>query len=324
MNTHADLAAFVCRLSIKSDTTITNQLGEAIQWFFYNQLEKIDKKLTTITHDGFGMKAYAVSELMHWGTTTPIRGHVNHGDNVWFRIVGLNEKIAAALAVILQTQLHETLMINKIPLILNEVVVDHANHAWAGQTNYDELVTYFEARKPPTDFTFRFLTPTTFTRKGLDIPFPTPRLLFGNLERRWRACAPEQFKIGQVFNSFLDYFVVFDDYTLKTATSYLQNSIRLGFTGETTYKIRPWSSQLKKEAKNFEKKVQQGQFNRASSYIESYGLYQYIQSENGHAALSQWMGILYAFSFYAGIGNDTTQGLGLVEINTKSLPLSLT
>ncbi|HEU0115085.1 MAG TPA: CRISPR-associated endoribonuclease Cas6, partial [Thermomicrobiales bacterium] len=52
---------------------------------------------------------------------------------------------------------------------------------------YEEL---WAAARPANELTLRFLSPTAFRHKGLDILQPEPRLAFGRLLRRWETFAP--------------------------------------------------------------------------------------------------------------------------------------
>lgn len=297
MSLEADIAAWVCTVTPTTTVRITNQQGEALQQLCLAAIDSVDSALADALHDksGHQLRAYATSDLHHLNTNTSLRGTVQSGERAWFRLVGLQRPIVEALAAYFQHGPTEV-TINHQQWSVEAVTADHAEHPWAGHTTYQALMSSFHDAEPPTHLKLNFITPASFTSKGIDVPLPIPTLIFGSLERQWRELTG--FNLPRELNPYLEYFVAVEDARIETQSVYIQNAPHLGFTGYLHLELLKSNERLKKDAQR---------------YPEAEALATFLKGDaRRRHDLARAMGLLAGFGFYSGVGRKTSQGMGML------------
>jgi len=93
------------------------------------------------------------------------------------------------------------------------------------ESDYLELLK----ERPGRQFAIVFSSPTCFRRQGVNLLFPSPELVFGNLAERWNAFAPVPLEVEAGENIFVS------RYNLKTSLVRYANYKMTGFTGKIEY-----------------------------------------------------------------------------------------
>ena len=92
-----------------------------------------------------------------------------------------------------------------------------------------------EIEEIPSKVELKFLSPTTFRRNKVDLPFPLPELLFKGLVKRWLAFSNIPIEVD--LRSYYDQIEV-EKYDLKTQKVEFSNSGKLTtFVGEVVYNL---------------------------------------------------------------------------------------
>jgi CRISPR-associated endoribonuclease Cas6 len=105
-------------------------------------------------------------------------------------------------------------------------------------TSYEQLYTNLVAEEPSPirQFTFDFLTPTTFATQGTHLPFPIPALMFRSWLQRWNHFAPIYLG-GDELISYLTQAIRVKRHRLQTRNFQLHRGFMTGFTGEVTLQL---------------------------------------------------------------------------------------
>ncbi|MCI0713677.1 MAG: CRISPR system precrRNA processing endoribonuclease RAMP protein Cas6 [Chloroflexi bacterium] len=295
-----DFAIFRCQLQPVTDLHITNQMGEAIQHLFFHLVQRVSPDVVKRLHDksGYQAKAYAVSDLM--GENRPLlyrpgqRGgtHIQRGQMAWVHFIGLEAAVVEVLhATLLQTPPAD-IEIDGNFWVLGDVEVTQS-------TTLNGLLAQHQQASPPKTITFTFQTPTTFKRKGHDLPFPLPSLVFGTLRRRWEEVTG--IELSRLLTVFAEYFVSIGDYNLQSHVHFIQNTSHQSFIGQVSYDISTSMSQLKKDRHKFP---------------DAESLWEILQNNNARRdELARALSLLAEFAAYAGVGMKTTQGMGRIGVN---------
>jgi CRISPR-associated endoribonuclease Cas6 len=151
---------------------------------------------------------------------------------------------------------------------------------WVGRTSFEALVAAHTLQEPmPARVTLRFASPTVFKSKGAFMPLPLPRLVFEGLVRRWNAFSPVQ--VHPDVNRYAEEEMAISSYRLHTET------VRFG----------AW---------------ERGNVGGGRALPGFVGSCTYVLRRKDR----YWMGLVHllaAFALYAGVGKQTTMGMGQVR-----------
>jgi len=162
------------------------------------------------------------------------------------------------------------------PLSLRAAYWKRSQHDWAGNDTFETFFQgYWETEMSSSRISMYFSSPTTFKSQGVLTPLPLPRLVFASLERRWNLFAPQ--KTPADLMDFITSSIVIDHYTLRTQ--------KVRFKKGDEWTVMP----------GFE-----GRCTFESLIKDQYWL--------------RWVRLLAAFSLYAGVGKNTTMGLGQARL----------
>jgi CRISPR-associated endoribonuclease Cas6 len=151
------------------------------------------------------------------------------GDKFYIRICLLNGSLIEPLLAGIQAVEHQLLVLGKFPFALRNYFAVPGTHRLAGATDYASLA---RSPKVSNDIQLNFLSPTSFKQKQAIQPFPLPELVFGSLQRRWNAFAPEDLQFP-VF----EWQGLVSAYDLKTQALRLEGGAEIGTQGWVRYRF---------------------------------------------------------------------------------------
>jgi CRISPR-associated endoribonuclease Cas6 len=179
------LISFLLNLTPERDATAREHLGRACYAEVLYTMERRDPDLAHAIHDRKGHKPLTCSGLIG-GVQQPNGIRLRQGEACAVRITALNEPTAACLAAVFWQSRPSSLALQGIPFAVTGVTCDEKVDAWTGQTSYEALAApLFSPTPPPQQVTLEFVTPTSFRRKEMNMPFPLPELVFGSLADKW-------------------------------------------------------------------------------------------------------------------------------------------
>ena len=208
------------------------------------------------------------------------------------RITSLDKTLSECLLAIKEKSVN-LIKIGSVIFDIQEVITDKDEHRWGNQSNYQELTKIWSDADIalPRKLSFRFFSPTGFRDGTQNVIFPLPHLVFYSLAEKWLKYAPQPFteeiltfqnemKTWQEKSKvatdktkvweILDKLINVANYDLRTRMLNFREYKRIGFTGTVEFEILP-------------------------------------------SVPDKWLRILNLladFSFYAGIGSQTTMGMG--------------
>jgi CRISPR-associated endoribonuclease Cas6 len=319
-----DLTAVVLKLRAIQSIEIREHMGRASQEFALRMVGRCDPALAAALHPdqgGHDLKPFTTSGLLWEGTTTPVYGQVRHNEQVWLRLTALTRQVSVCLDHLVNNpptkkeyeepykqsliQLDDTAWRN-IPDHVRVCMYDHrlwqleavysesAQHAWAGRLNYAELAKQVEHPQRNHQLMLRFVSPTTFHSKGLDVPLPIPTLIFRSLIERWNAFAP--LALAPHLLTFVEQYVAVTKYQTKTVMlTGKPGSGHIGFVGDVMFTIKTDNPGLRKHDADL------------ASVLKK-----------DHEHFSNLISVLARSAFFSGVGRQTTTGMGMCTAPTQA------
>ena len=211
--------------------------GRALNALFLDWVRETDPHKSAELHDGSGLRPYTVSDLV--GITRFERGFklVRGGDSTWMRVTSLEDE---SLSALLKTSVLPGLAAGRVFSIgmsgfcVTGVSISAAEHPWAGEISYKELVEthLFDPQLPEPTVEMEFASPTTFRSHGKNLPLPLPELLLESWLGRWNAFSPHALPMEA--RAFAQDGLAVSAYTLKTAAAHTGQGTFIGFQGRLT------------------------------------------------------------------------------------------
>lgn len=147
-----------------------------------------DPALATRLHDEEGPKPLTVSNVLGMDAHGP-SASVTPAQTYGLRIT-LLAPATEALAVRWLAEGLGAIELDGLAWEVRALTADAAAHPWAGSVSYEGLAApalHAVAQRPATRWTLEFAAPVTFRQRGLNMPLPTPELVFGSLLEKWNA-----------------------------------------------------------------------------------------------------------------------------------------
>lgn len=291
-----DLIAWVIECRATSPTTIDNHMGRAVQQFGLTCIQSVNKALSDSLHDDTDQKPFTVSGLM--GKSGSLSGDVKAGASAWIRLTGLSSDVAQALMQshdqMRQRLAGDTPVLIELDRMAWQVVAVHIeNHAWAGNGSYQGLIDRQANSDPAKTIRLSFLSPTTFRSQSVNVPLPTPSLVFGSLLTRWMTFTSHRLidlPQDQV-TAFINHHVLISQHHIRTQlVRGKQGGKEIGFVGEVVYELARTSDYLQKNDPSLEALLKQE-----------------------HLWFARTIDLLADFAVYSGVGRKTTTGMGMVK-----------
>ena len=215
--------------------TLPAALGRAISAEVLGQIDRRDPTLARQLHAWNGPVPLTCSSLN--GTTR--RGanlHLETDENYWLHLTGMAEPVSQLLHHLLLEEPQTDWSIHNHPFHLQQVTCDPSGHPWAGIADYQRLAAehLLASGNPANRVTLRFDSPTSFKSGGMQVPIPTPDLVFGSLADRWNRFSPVP--LSDEMREFSRTCVAISRYDLRSAPMpHKGGSFRVGGVGEVTY-----------------------------------------------------------------------------------------
>jgi CRISPR-associated endoribonuclease Cas6 len=149
-----------------------------------------DPALAARLHDDEGLKPITVSNVLGMaahGSTVEVSPEREYGLRVTL-LSSETERIVASWT----PEAIGALDLDGQAWRVERVTTVATEHPWAGQSSYEGLAApaLLRAEGGPTRWVLEFASPVTFRQRGLNMPLPTPDLVFGSLLDKWNAFAP--------------------------------------------------------------------------------------------------------------------------------------
>jgi CRISPR-associated endoribonuclease Cas6 len=279
------LTAVVLHLRPVAETRLPISHGAFAYAAASNLILRRDPRLSHALHQAEGRKPFTCSPLMR---TERREGYeyVLTPDQVYpWRLTGLTEEVSRHL-VELSPDLGG-INFQEAVFSIDHVSMTAEDHPEAGRDTYEALLARWERREPPEVVTLHFLSPTTFRIDRLEQPFALPRWVFGSLLSTWNAFAPDPYSLGE-WSEALEEQIVLSNWRGETRRVELGGHRTVGFIGKFAYRvIKPMSVSVSESAS--------------------------ASTPTPARETAKLLGLLAEFSFYAGVGWQTTHGLGQVR-----------
>ncbi len=229
------LTSLVLQLKSPAEAVLPATLGRAAQAWLLQFVNDRDPALAESMHHGQGPNPYTVSNLV-MGRRQAGSVYLQAGQEGWLRFTGLSEPVCRQLQA-LAAQPPDIISLDKQALRVTGATLEPAEHAWAGQTSYQDLAgPYLLGGKEKLERRVEliFTSPTTFKSKGRFVPLPVPELVFGSLLDRWQHFAP--IALHPDMRRFAEESVALSRHRLRTrGVPQKQGGMRIGFTGRATF-----------------------------------------------------------------------------------------
>lgn len=256
-------------------------IGIAIRGWFYDSITEVSPEVADRLHHAEGAKPFTVSQL--FGKYKQSEGMLHLNPQTYsFRVTVLTSELYGALRQILATKMAkgEVIQLGGMKFSIEQVVLGGEGEIYAGQSSYEEL-WQTPARR---EYSFQFVTPTSFRMGRGHLPFPLPGSVYRGLWQKWNQFAPRQFTMGKELLDTVQEQVFPSQHEIKTKLLPRSGAKFLGFVGTCTFEVL-------------------GD----------------ISAERLHN-----LTVLSEFAYYAGVGSKTTEGMGQTlccRALSRSLPI---
>ncbi len=129
-----------------------------------------------------------------------------------------------------------TLELDRMCWNITAISTDTRVNPWAGQSSYEGLAApaLLNTNEGPGRWVIEFAAPVTFRRGGINVPLPTPDLVFGSLLDKWNALAP--LSLPESVRSFAAEQLAVSRFDLRSVGEPIKNGAwQIGALGRCTY-----------------------------------------------------------------------------------------
>ena len=176
------LGAVIYKLRALNSSQLPIINGRLMHAAFFKLLHEHAPELETSMHERTGLKPFTLSMLEPVGDLLNDHSYwrVQRYDEFIWRLTSLDNTLLSALMTLPSGQ---PIRAGDLILGVEEVVAKGRRDCRViSKANFIERV---RASEPPTDITFRFVSPTTFRIDNRDAPYPKPELIFPSLADKW-------------------------------------------------------------------------------------------------------------------------------------------
>jgi CRISPR-associated endoribonuclease Cas6 len=220
------LQTVVIHLGAADSRTLSSTCGRAIHAQVLDWFRQGDPKVSEAIHKS-QESPLSLSGLMGQSR----RAQVQAGDEFCFRIGLLNGSLIDCLVNGLEKWGDKPFSLANFRFAIRSINMLPGTDPWVASSDYALLA---ETPTALDGLTLRFLSPTSFKVKdGQDIqPFPLAEAVFGSLQRRWNAFAPEELRFPKI-----NWYGLVSDYDLNTQKLRMGNSVEIGAVGWARYRF---------------------------------------------------------------------------------------
>ncbi len=181
------LAAVDIRLAPASDARAPHPCGHQVHAALLAAVNRVDRRAASELHRDAQVKPFSVSTL--WprmrvqGDVLEIPGHTE----CRIRLATLDRPTFEAFSSALMplAAVRGSLVINGTDYIVQDVGMCGRS---GGAASWSDLCA-----REREEYALKFVSPTAFRRRGLNVPLPDPQLVLGSLWQRWEAFSTEPF-----------------------------------------------------------------------------------------------------------------------------------
>jgi CRISPR-associated endoribonuclease Cas6 len=157
------LVAGVFTLTVDRQITLPGHLARSVYRFWLQYIEEQDKELARTLHDKPALRPFTCSDLIGGRRIGKDSQLLQPDETYWFRITALTATTAALLTRLLASP-PECVEIDGAALRLQQATSDVTQNIWAGETSYEALAAPYlmERRSRPYHITLEFVSPTAF------------------------------------------------------------------------------------------------------------------------------------------------------------------
>ncbi len=129
----------------------------------------------------------------------------------------------------------QTLEIDHLPFKIEAILSDPQESPWVSTESYRHLSeNTLMGSNPPKYITLQFSSPTIFKSGGQLLPFPLPKLVFGNLLEKWNRYAP--LVLPEELRQYALKCLLVSRYELHSRTAFIPHTgLRPGAVGVVSY-----------------------------------------------------------------------------------------
>jgi CRISPR-associated endoribonuclease Cas6 len=171
---NTELLGLVFELVPKADISIYPQYTIGLHAWFLDQVRAVDPELSAYLHDGESEKPFTISALDGELVSSGKQLHLFASNTYHWYITALSKRLVKWLAQWLKNPPTEVNLRNA-PLQIQSCKISHSPVTYAELLNSEHGDT----------IALKFLSPTSFRRKGHHLPLPMPTNVFHSYLRRW-------------------------------------------------------------------------------------------------------------------------------------------
>ncbi|HEX9372716.1 MAG TPA: CRISPR system precrRNA processing endoribonuclease RAMP protein Cas6 [Roseiflexaceae bacterium] len=226
--------AIIFTIRPTSPATVPASLARATHAAVLRLVAAADPALAARLHDDDGPKPLTVSNVLGLaarGATAAVAIERDYG----LRVTLLSAELEA-LAAGWTPESIGMLDLDGMTWRVERVTAEAAEHPWAGHVSYEGLAApaLLRAEGGPTRWALEFAAPVTFRQRGLNMPLPTPDLVFGSLLDKWNAFAP--LALPEEVRRFAAECLAVSRFELRSAAAPAKNgALQIGAVGRCTY-----------------------------------------------------------------------------------------
>lgn len=175
------LAAIDIRVYPKTDCELPHPCSHLLHAALLKEIRSDDPVMSHQLHSDAQVKQFAISTLWPRSRATGDAMCIPKYTECRFRVSTIGRPVFEAFSKVIFGGVARkgTIVLNGIEFELLEALMDEPN---GGAATFEELYS-----APTKQAVLRFVAPTTFRRKGLNVPLPDPLLVYGSLWQRWQA-----------------------------------------------------------------------------------------------------------------------------------------
>ncbi|MBX0330709.1 CRISPR system precrRNA processing endoribonuclease RAMP protein Cas6, partial [Oscillochloris sp. ZM17-4] len=225
--------AMIYTIRPRAAASVPSSLGRATHAAILRLIQAADPALSARIHDDEGVKPLTVSNVQGLGPgrfsqARPERDYT-------MRVTLLSAELEAIAAGWTPEALGELDLDGHAWQVLARAD-DPAQHDWASHASYEQIAAPLLDRPAdlPMRWDIQFASPVTFRRRGVNLPFPMPELVFGSLLDKWNAFAP--ISLPDEVRRFAEERLAVSRYELRTLAGPTSGgALQIGAVGRCTY-----------------------------------------------------------------------------------------
>ena len=275
------LQSVIIPLTPERPATLPAYVGREAHAWFLDRVMARDHRMARILHEGNALKPFTVSNLLGEPGPQEDGWRVHPQGRYALRLTSFDATLSSFLLGELLPNLPDHVILAGVPFYRGRVVYAAeetpiaAWQRWVGASSFEMLVAqHMMQPRQPTGFRLRFAAPTVFRSNKAYVPLPLPQLLVQSLVRRWNAFA--DIPLHPQVVDFAEQHVLVSQYRLHTEQVRFRKGGRESVTPGFKGRCR----------------------------------YRFRKHDGYHTGAIL---ALAAFAFYAGVGKQTTMGMGQVR-----------